>query len=86
MAVMDLSGLYWYHNFVKYKDMDVEIFSDKICTRMKLRYTKVLLVSLRNMEINGGTYLVCIRNSQGDTTKHLSVITKQKRSAVGAGV
>ena len=76
---MDLSHMYWYNDFVKYKYMDVEIFSDKIYTGMKLRYSKYLLVSTRNTEMNGGTYLVYIRNSQCETTK------KRKRGAVEAG-
>ena len=36
--------------------------------------------------MNGGTYLVWISNLQGETTKSLSTITKQKRGAVGSGV
>ena len=66
--------------------MDVVIFPVKICTGMKLRYRKVFIVSLRNTEMHGGTYLVHIKNSQSETTKPLSPITKWKRGAVGASL
>ena len=86
MVVTHLFCLYQYHGFEKYKDMGVVSFSDNICTGVKLRYGKVLSVSLRNTEMHGGTYLVQIKNSQSETTKPLSPITKWKRGAVGASL
>ena len=65
--------------------MGVVSFSGNICTGVKLRDRKVFPVSLRNAEMNGGKCLFWIRNSQGETTKTVSTITKRKCGAVGAG-
>ena len=86
MAVTHLYHLNWYHSFEKYKDMGVVSFSDNICTGMKLRDRKVLPLSHNNLKMNRDTYLVWIRNSQSETTKPLSPITKRKRGDVGAGI